>query len=1165
MINSIASDNNLNHKVIGVLNYNNNLRNNILNRNIGLGTISNRYNNLYQTSNIENIIGKISNVYSNIASKPVYFNNNGLLGYTHFMDSHYNPQKTDSFFNEIDNSNKIEYMNDYQKDIFKKYDLDETRYYYNLDLLPDNIFFRWNGEYRDYSQYISEMFDMPMTSFSLLRDLFKNDKIKNSTSPEPNEERSLNILSIINDFIQYDNIKYAMEKTRIGTINPNPLAALLGATTTNINNYSGKDTNLGNVTNYLYAQTLRSGAQFNSLRRTKYITPDAYKNIGNKLSTIATLSSDFKIDDETGRLIYDFGFDGGADTINLDEIKDNHFLDNYELHSQFTNYYNGEFLPQNDIRDKMLGLNHKFYRSNIIGYLPNDTYKLINDIDNIQNKTWDDITGVHTDEYKNRDTNKYIPQYQSYKGTNINLLHKTSALFYLGQIDTSISRFYTGTLTNEKSLLETAVDKTYGISHGRNLLKNGDPDIVDGYKNPYCRVWTRNHQYNKDRLIRSVGFIEDYNFQTNWELHGRRVGSTSRLKYHSVLDVNSGFVNITPTDGVYNESFGIKQCMFSIENLAWKGENVEKNLSFEQIGPNGGRIMWFPPYDLKFNEQIGVNWNPNDFIGRGEKIYTYTNTERSGTLSFKLLIDHPSVVDMWSKHGENYVEGDDIKNKETLLRFFAGCEKLELKDKKKVEITKTVEKTIENVEYVPEYIDTYTCFYIFFPNNYSGMYDDYNEAIKYLTEVYDEKILDKPIYEDYKWCYRVDKYLETEKLSNSNNYKDNNIFQSNTFGNENKNIYKVMADGSTMSFKHFLETDFTNNDIERVVISAYATNYGKNNVKLIDDRFDFGKKVIKEKLKISDDKIESKYKNDIVTTQDISDISSKSSRCCKIVIIGKVKKTISSYYNEFKKYNDRYSDRYKDFNYIHNKVFNVDDNFDFEFNKPFKNLYEYFNSVYGDNYKVNEDNTISKKVFTKKNEIAEEITYEDEDYKPNSWDEEQQYFSNLKEYDPFLFDKITEKIKYFSPAFHSITPEGFNARLGFLHQCTRQGSTYNTSDNNSLKSAGNLSFGRPPICVLRIGDFYNTKIIITNISINYDEGLWDLNPEGIGVQPMFADISINFVFLGGSDIETPIARLQNALSFNFYANQSIYDYRSDIGTYDIVNSKVEYKSLWKPQ
>ena len=48
-----------------------------------------------------------------------------------------------------------------------------------------------------------------------------------------------------------------------------------------------------------------------------------------------------------------------------------------------------------------------------------------------------------------------------------------------------------------------------------------------------------------------------------------------------------------------------------------------------------------------------------------------------------------------------------------------------------------------------------------------------------------------------------------------------------------------------------------------------------------------------------------------------------------------------------------------------------------------------------------------------------------------------QYFSDH----PMVFKTLQEKIKYFNPAFHSMTPEGFNSRLTFLHQCTRQGMT----------------------------------------------------------------------------------------------------------------------------
>ena len=153
---------------------------------------------------------------------------------------------------------------------------------------------------------------------------------------------------------------------------------------------------------------------------------------------------------------------------------------------------------------------------------------------------------------------------------------------------------------------------------------------------------------------------------------------------------------------------------------------------------------------------------------------------------------------------------------------------------------------------------------------------------------------------------------------------------------------------------------------------------------------------------------------------------------------------------------------------------------------------------------------------------------------------------------------ITDKIKYFDPAFHSVSPEGFNARLTFLHQCTRQGSTVG-SDERSTGTAYNLAFGRPPVCVLRLGDFFYTKIIINNMSIQYETPQWDLNPEGIGVMPMFAKVTLSFIFLGGSDLAGPISRLQNAVSFNYYANTGVYDNRAEMVQYDPNGSGREIK------
>ena len=53
--------------------------------------------------------------------------------------------------------------------------------------------------------------------------------------------------------------------------------------------------------------------------------------------------------------------------------------------------------------------------------------------------------------------------------------------------------------------------------------------------------------------------------------------------------------------------------------------------------------------------------------------------------------------------------------------------------------------------------------------------------------------------------------------------------------------------------------------------------------------------------------------------------------------------------------------------------------------------------------------------------------------------------------------------------------------------------------------------------------------------------MWDLNDEGIGVMPMMADIDISFSFIGGSELCNAVSVLQNAVSFNYYANTSVYE------------------------
>ena len=202
------------------------------------------------------------------------------------------------------------------------------------------------------------------------------------------------------------------------------------------------------------------------------------------------------------------------------------------------------------------------------------------------------------------------------------------------------------------------------------------------------------------------------------------------------------------------------------------------------------------------------------------------------------------------------------------------------------------------------------------------------------------------------------------------------------------------------------------------------------------------------------------------------------------------------------------------------------------------------------------------------------FVYGDDKKLPNRrYETEGEYFTNIEITDPVLWRNLKDKFRYFNPAYHSVSPEGFNARLTFLHQCTRQGQTceMKTGSGNYASTASNLAFGRMPVCVLRIGDFINTRAIINSMSITYaaQNGMvWDLNAEGAGVQPMYANISLGITLLGGQSLDAPISRLQNAITFNYYANAESYDNRADVAIYGDEqadgSSTIQYKRIWSP-
>ena len=693
-----------------------------------------------------------------------------------------------------------------------------------------------------------------------------------------------------------------------------------------------------------------------------------------------------------------------------------------------------------------------------------------------------------------------------------NLLQYTNTLFKQSKIGTMINRFGAN-----------------DVSRGRNLKKKN----INSNESPYCRVWTAHHQYAKYKdTIRPFNISDDLEiFHSKLGENLRPNNAPTRLKEYSVLQDN-GLVRITPQIGeIKDDKSGIKNYMFSIENLAWKDSN--NLLSKEQRGPNGGRIMWFPPYNLKFNENVNVSWNGNTFIGRGEQIYTYVNTDRKGTLDFSILIDHPSILNKWSKNiGNNIGSDEKEKKKLDLLRFFAGCEELEFDDSNNQDPQGDTPPQSGSTEPKPMVTTEKVAYILFFPNNYSG-YDFIDIPDEVMHDLNAYEIENNTIFEQHgvsDSSYRDQKVDDNISKFNLNN---SGITESEVkelfFKNDEKITIKFFGDLVTISGNSVVSKigeenkgdtifghNMVNTKLKSVSYYGTASSHGKKNLneELSNRRANVLKSCI-EKYCTFINKVEEQkgISTKVITVNDLNgtkDINSREAKLARAayVIFELEKKQDSIPTNE-----------------ISSGVS--------------------VNGAVLSNGKTN-DNALRN--MTTKTEIVNAIDDE-------GFDNEYTYFKKI-EGDNNLVKHIVDKVKYFDPAYHSITPEGFNARLTFLQQCTRQGSTtslnggkIDSQSENYLKYAGNLSFGRAPFCVLRIGDFFNTKICIDSISINYDNNggpQWDLNIEGAGVQPMMANVSMNFTFLGGQDLSGPIERLQNAISSNYYANASVYDKRAEI-------------------
>jgi len=750
-----------------------------------------------------------------------------------------------------------------------------------------------------------------------------------------------------------------------------------------------------------------------------------------------------------------------------------------------------------------------------------------------------------------------------------------------------------------------AIDQTSRIFREGNVLMSRGSAIkyVDKFTGDeggveYCRVWTKDRSYmNMSDTMKRTGNIRKFDssvMSTPWNLNIAPMSNGQNGDPDTAFGSSTNIVKA-------GDGYIAKKYMFSLENLAWKTSNMPgfmvSDLPYCERGPNGGRVMWFPPYDLKVTEQNNARWEENSFLGRPEPIYTYQNTSRSGQISFKIVVDHPSILNLLvQKHfkGMSDEESDNYIN-----AFFAGCEELDFYEliRTYTTITKDDAEAIKNYlegggtpEEILKYkVTTEDAEIIEFDSTPEESPMKKFEVSLYFPNDYPQKSGSKDVNTTVLYSDIKNSYSQTEYEG----YLDSGLTTlfSGSPTAAKKNDKKVIYGDDTVTgtlqqinltkgklTEAFGKLDSNFNDYTGY-LTEIKTRLENNELKMLN----FGLQSSTSSVADDDYNVYLSMRRAHSVVQDIIKQLEKPGNNTNVkwptsVSEGTGPKDFEVLYNfsdlgyegvegqlVFK--GSSYGENVDDATLgglqgaggssnidCHNK--NIQSSSALKKSAPITFYCRYTGVVMGitpndkqpkgpndpdqiPKYKLEPDGTVKQPAVKKppidmmKKIIMKTLS-------------ECYYFKVLEEDSPVTFKSLTEKLKYFHPAFHSTTPEGLNSRLNFLLQCVRPGDTIPIKGlaSDLDKGARNTSFGPPPICVVRIGDFYHSKIAIRDINISYEDSPWDLNPEGIGVQPMIASVTLQVNFIGGQGLEKPVERLQNALSSNFFANTEMYDPRS---------------------
>lgn len=603
-----------------------------------------------------------------------------------------------------------------------------------------------------------------------------------------------------------------------------------------------------------------------------------------------------------------------------------------------------------------------------------------------------------------------------------------------------------------------------------------------------------------------------------------------------------------------------KKYMFSLENLAWRTSNSPglsvNDLPICERGPNGGRVMWFPPYDLKFSESSRANWKEQDFLGRPEKIYTYTNSSRDGSISWKIVVDHPSILNVIvNKVLSNTNNSERING--LLDSFFAGCKKYdlyelakkyytippgELSDLQQILSSKEASKEVQGA--IRDQLAT--------GNNTTG-----NQSQNTTQPSQNTPSVDFKQFENLALFFpnAQPALPSVSPVENYNTYYNlyNGQKQSNLYSGEKQQEffnsvitpnYEQIQLKFLVQLKDFLDNNPNSNVNITLVGSASAPGTQNYNLQLSERRIESVVKMISEDSGLKNYvnngriKFERKPLGENAQVQEFSSGSFRpntSAQSCSTDIDNLVVLPNSPGQN-----GNLVSTQAMACRRVVIKT--VVTSSPQAVQQPAQPNVPTGSGLPSTNQQKPIPQADIEPKFRKGDWVTKRIV--------RALLSECDYFETIKEETPMVYDNLKQKLKFFQPAFHSTTPEGLNSRLTFLQQCLRPGDTIPTVNPRQdggyeldFNNAINTAFGVPPVLVLRIGDFYNTKIIPTNLQLQF-EGL-DINPEGIGIQPMIATVTLSFNFVGGQGLKSAVDKLQNALSFNYYANTEMWDERAD--------------------